>query len=358
MHPLFKSGKKIAFTGLLWSPVTFWVIMLHKLITGEKLIDSAVFVTLPMALEFIIAMSLWYICKSTQFSHDNILNFYLKHFVSLTALTLLLVSFSYGYSQILSNIYSTEKWEILFSKSILLLTGVAASIYILTSLFFYLSIANGKIIDAEKRVLKQKLETTTAELKALKTTVHPHFLFNSLNILKPLIKKDPKKTTEVISRLSEFLIYSYMYANRKTTSIEKEIEHIKNYLEIEKIRLGDRLRIKYSIGRGVLNHQVIPLILLPLTENGIKHGISQLINGGTLEIKIKKKNSFLVFEFKNPYDESIRNNSETGGHGLSNLKKRVKLYYGDKAGIITEKNKNIFGIRLFIPLTDEEGKNG
>ena len=350
MHPLFLSGKKIFITGLLWSPVTFWVVMLHMLLTASPITDSAIFVIPPMIIELFIAASLWYICKATPFSDKDIITFFTKHTLSMATVTSLLLLVTFGYSLLLSNLYSSDKWNLLFHKSLFLFAGTGISIYILVSLLFYLIISNEKVLDAEKKYLNQQLETTRAELNAIKNTIHPHFIFNSLNLMKPLIKKDPLKAGEVISQLSEFLIYSYVYGSRSESTVEKELEHVRNYLHVEKMRLGKRLNIDYSIDKRVLNYSIIPLSLLPLAENSIKHGISQLLDGGTIRIIVKKEKTSLVLEFINPFEDSYKESNSRSGYGLTNLEKRVKLFYGNSAGIITSKKDYTFSVKLFIPL--------
>lgn len=354
MHPLFLSGKKIFITGLLWSPVTFWVVTLHMLLTASVFSDSAIFVIPPMIIEFFIAASLWYICKSTPFPENDLTTFFTKHLLSMIAVTAIFLSLTYGYSLLLTNIYLNDKWTALFSRSLLLFSGVGASIYILTSLFFYLIITNGKVIAAEKNFLNQQLETTRAELNALKSTIHPHFIFNSLNLMKPLIKRDSKKAAEVISQLSEFLIYSYVYGNKPESTVEREIEHIKNYLYVEKMRLGKRLNIAYSIEEETLKIPVLPLILLPLAENCIKHGISQLIDGGNVKVSTKKSVNSLIFEFINSFENSGEKTDARSGHGLKNLEKRIKLFYGNNSGIIRESRSNLFSVKLYIPIKEGE----
>lgn len=356
MHPLFRSGKKTLLTGLLWSPVTFWVIMLHMLLTGSVLRDSSIFVIPPMIIELFISASLWYICKSTPFSEAGVSTFFTKHILSMATLTGMLLIITYGYSQLLTNIFDNEKWSQLFSKSLLLFSGVSISIYILASLFYYLIISNEKVLTVEKNFLNQQLETARAELNALKSTIHPHFIFNSLNLMKPLIKKDPKRASELIAQLSEFLIYSYMYGNKSESTVEKEIEHVKNYLNVEKMRLGKRLEIEYNIDKKSFSVPILPLSLLPLAENCIKHGISQILEGGKIEINTKAKKELLIIEFKNPFEESSAIKDPRSGHGLKNLEKRVKLFYGNRAGILQESNPGVFRIRLYIPLKNGEKK--
>lgn len=355
MHPVLRSGKEILFAGLLWSPVTFWVIILHRILTGSEYSDSALLIIPPMILELGIAVSLWYICRSLRFEKGEIFNFISRHLVSLVLINSAWLLLTEGYSNILDSSMGTDKWNILFSDSIPLFAGVGVSIYFISSLLYYLIIANDNIRAKEQEILQQQLFSSRSELAALKSTIHPHFLFNSLNLLRPLIDKTPEKANELITKLSEFLIYSFKYGSRHDSTVKDELEHIRNYLSIEKMRLGKRLCTEFDIDKKTLSAPVPPLILLPVIENSIKHGISQLLDGGLLSVKVKQGKENITIEIKNPF-ELPEKPLTGGGHGLSNLKKRIFLYYGNKGGLITEREENIFSIKLFIPLPEATGE--
>ncbi|MEN8154820.1 MAG: histidine kinase [Acidobacteriota bacterium] len=357
MHPVLRSGKEILFAGLLWSPVTFWVILLHRILTGSEYSDSALLIIPPMVLQLGISIALWFICKSLRFERGGIFNFVSRHLFSIVLINSAWILLTEGYSNILDSSMGTEKWNTLFSNSIPLFVGVGISIYLFSSLLYYLIIANDNIRMKEQEILEQQLFSSRSELSALKSTIHPHFLFNSLNILRPLIDKSPEEANNLITKLSEFLIYSFKYGSRQESTIEDELEHIRNYMSIEKMRLDKRLKTEFTIDKDTLSTPVPPLILLPVIENGIKHGISQLLNGGLLSVKISKGKENIIIEIKNPFEVPDKKPAG-GGHGLSNLKKRLSLYYGNRGGLITEREENIFFTRIFIPLPEVSGCPG
>jgi LytS/YehU family sensor histidine kinase len=213
---------------------------------------------------------------------------------------------------------------------------------------YYLVLANEKIRGTEQEILEQKLFASQAELNALKTTIHPHFFFNSLNMIGPLLRKSPKRAQTFINQLSDFLLYSLRYGKKQQVTVRDELDHISNYLAIEGERLGERLKVDQNITRTVLEQPILPLTLLPLVENAIKHGIGQSLAGGTLSISIKPDANDLVVEVQNPYEKPSRP-TKGEGMGLETLKKRINVYYGPSGKLMIHKDDNTFQVKLRIP---------
>ena len=336
--------------GLLWSPVAFWTIILHRTLSGSSLSDSAILLIPPMIILLGIAISIWYICKGLPFEKGNILNFITRHSFTMILILAVWLGISTGYSSLLNDYFPAGKWSDMFSSSIPLLTGTGIFTYLLSILIYYLVIANERIRKAEREIFQQQIEASRSELEALKTTIHPHFLFNSLNLISPLIRRSPARASKLISHLSEFLIYSFEHSVKKSSTVLDEIDHIKNYLSVEKFRLGDRLETRFDLEEGTSGFHVPPLILLPVVENSIKHGISQLLEGGLITVKTLKKGDHLVIVITNPYEENVKK-PRGKGHGLTNLKQRMKIYYRGEGGVLTGKKDNIFNVRIFIPVS-------
>jgi len=348
MHPAFKSGKDMIVAGLLWSPVAFWTVILHKTLNNSNFTDSVIIIIPPMILLFGICISIWYLSKGLPFNKGDILYFLVRHSLSMILILAIWIGISSGYAGLLNEYFPNEGWKTLFHSSVPILAGTGVFTYLLSLLIYYLAIANEKIRSAEKEILQRQLETSQSELEALKTTIHPHFLFNSLNLLSPLISNNPKHASELISHLSEFLIYSFEHSIKKNSTLAEEIEHVKNYLSVEKFRLGARLQTTYDIEKGIDKIPIPPLILLPVVENSIKHGISQLLEGGMVTIKVVQREEHLIISISNPFENSGKK-LKGKGHGLNNLRKRLKIYYKGEGGILTKNKNGIFNVRIFIP---------
>jgi uncharacterized membrane protein len=193
-------------------------------------------------------------------------------------------------------------------------------------MFFFI---NKWVIDDKKR---KELEAANkeAELQLLKSQVQPHFLFNTLNNIYALSRKGSPDTTEMIYRLSGLLEYMLYDSNREWTLLSRELAYIQNYLEIEKIRYGNRLDVSFNTYGNTTGVSVPPLVLLPFVENSFKHGLSQQTESCWLRIEINYDNEWLSMKVENSKAE-IETGSliHKGGIGILNVQKRLSILLDD-----------------------------
>lgn len=179
----------------------------------------------------------------------------------------------------------------------------------------------------QNKILETQLQLKEQELHYLKRQIHPHFLFNTLNTIYGFALKQSKQTPEIILKLSNLLDYILYQVNKPRVSLKEEVLHIKEYIELEKIRFQDTLRVTFS--NGVIDEkiQVAPMILIPFVENAFKHG--GIVDGFLqIKIKIEVKKDHLYFRIENTVKQE---EIQTGkaGIGLENIKKRMELNYRD-----------------------------
>jgi sensor histidine kinase YesM len=352
MHPLLRTPKQFLIIGFLWLPLCVWVAFLLNRLVNVSLWDACVWVGPPMAVELFICLSTWYICKITSLKQWNLVRTIGTHIIAagiLSAFWLLLILL---YTEILVLVFKTNAWHILYQEALPIFFAVGVSLYFIAILGNHLMLAVEKNRKTEQEILKHKLLASQAELKALKATVHPHFLFNCLNLLGPLMRTSITQAQIIISQLSNFLLYSLRYGKQEWVTIQDELDHVKNYLGIESVRLGSRLNLQFDIDESILGAPVLPLTLLPLVENAIKHGIGQCLEGGTLSISIKKvpDDGNVHIEITNPFDEPSQPAALRGeGLGLRTLKQRISAYYGPHGQLITWKDNKQFKVKLSLP---------
>jgi LytS/YehU family sensor histidine kinase len=166
----------------------------------------------------------------------------------------------------------------------------------------------------------------SAELKSLKEQIKPHFLFNTLNNLYGLTKKDPEKASEVVMKLSQLMNYLLYSSNYQKVSILKEVDYIQDYLELEKIRYSKDLQISFHKRIENVDFQVPPLLLQPFIENAFKHGISKQLNDAWLQIDLLVDANEMNFKVVNSKPEHSDNGAVTG-IGIENVGKRLNLIY-------------------------------
>ena len=192
---------------------------------------------------------------------------------------------------------------------------------------------------------KQKLE---AELKMLKSQINPHFLFNSINNIYALALEKSSKTPDALLKLSE-LLHSMLYecAGDKI-ALEKEVQLIHSYLNLEKLRYGDKVDIFFKVRGDTDNFQISPLLLVPLVENSFKHGVSESIDTCWVNLDLEVTNDELIFHVKNSKVQNINGKVSTEKHGigLDNLSKRLSLEYRDGSELTTQENEESFEVRL------------
>jgi two-component system, LytTR family, sensor kinase len=184
---------------------------------------------------------------------------------------------------------------------------------------------------AEIDFLKREAQFKEIELQQLRSQLNPHFLFNSMNSIRALIDEDPKRARASMTQLSDLLRSALMSDKLKLISIEDELKIVNNYLELEKIRFEERLNFKIDEIKPENTFLIPPMLLQTIVENAVKHGISQLPSGGTIDIKFEQENDFINIIVEN--DGEIRNNHNTTGIGLENTKKRIELTMNGKGRI-------------------------
>jgi sensor histidine kinase YesM len=346
--PLFRSRNHLVFLGLLGGLLSGGIVFFFTAAT-QATVREAVLLLLPaLALEMFLGLLTWYLCRFLPLEGPRLANTVAAHLLAGLSINFFWLASIYAYSQLLDLLFETRSWSVLFNRALFFLAGIGLGLYVVFILLHYLIMALEKTQAAEQEALEQKLSASQAELSSLKSTLHPHFLFNSLAMLPPLIAAAPQKAESLVGRLSDFLLYSLRYSRKVEVPMAEELEHVRNFLEIEGLRLGERLQVEYRVDPSVLNNPVIPFILQPLVENAIKHGIRPALGGGTLSIVITAAPAFLQVMIRNPY----KRNSAAGkssGLGLETLRKRLAGAYGDAGRLGILQDQNEFTVELQIP---------
>ncbi|WP_255362727.1 sensor histidine kinase [Tenacibaculum sp. MAR_2009_124] len=199
-----------------------------------------------------------------------------------------------------------------------------------------------KLIDT----LKQ--EKTQAEMSLLKSQINPHFFFNTLNNLYALTIKNSDRAPEVILKLSDMMRYTIYEGEKERVPIEREINYLKNYIELHKIRYRNNNDIQFNID-NTENNEIAPLLFIILVENAFKHGIERLTTNPFIRIQLVSNSKGIFFSIKNNFEEE---NDAIGGIGLKNLERRLALTYPDKYDLSIKKLEKEFEVQLNIYMHD------
>jgi two-component system, LytTR family, sensor kinase len=219
--------------------------------------------------------------------------------------------------------FEVNRWHLAIIILNFIVLAVIAVISFLLMLYEKLS-ANlkKKIIENEKL---QRLQIES-KLALLQSKINPHFLFNTLNTILDTVKRDPDQTEKIILNLSDIYRKTLTMPDNSLVPLKEELKLVEEYLEIEKVRMGERLQYSFSVEDQLINIKVPPMILQILVENSIKHGLSPKKNGGSIFIEILKKADKIILKVIDS-GVGISNNRNSDGFGLFSIQQRLQLMY-------------------------------
>ena len=170
-----------------------------------------------------------------------------------------------------------------------------------------------------------------AELRALKSQVNPHFIFNSLNSLRALIDEDPARARKAVTQLANLLRYSLQSGQLETVPFEDELDIVNDYLALEQVRHEERLRLRMDVAPDALRLPIPPMLLQTLVENAVKYGVSSRPEGGEIAIIARNEGGALRIQVTNPGEIVSEEGSKSTGVGLHNAAERLRLIFGERA---------------------------
>jgi LytS/YehU family sensor histidine kinase len=208
--------------------------------------------------------------------------------------------------------------------------------------------------DAERRALELQVLAREAELRSLKAQLDPHFLFNSLNSVAALIGTDATAARRMCYLMAGFFRKSLGLARRESIPLAEEIYLAETFLAIEEVRFGRRLRSSFEVAEEALALAVPPLVLQPLVENAVHHGIAHLVDGGEVRIRAARRDDRLELTIENPCDPE-RPQSRGSGVGLANVRARLESAFGHRGRFDVESGADRFRVALVLPALPASG---
>ncbi|WP_108804191.1 sensor histidine kinase [Aquimarina sp. Aq107] len=195
-----------------------------------------------------------------------------------------------------------------------------------------------------KTIIKLKNEKSKTELLHLKSQVNPHFFFNTLNNLYGLVEEDSKKAQELILKLSDMMRYSIYEGQRDFVTVKEEIEYLKNYIELHKMRYHKKTEVNFNLHIQYEESKVMPLLFIILLENAFKHGVENLRDGAYIHINMTSGIDEIHFAIENNFDASEV--TKEPGIGLNNLKRRLELVYPKKHSLSFAITEDVYKVQL------------
>jgi hypothetical protein len=348
MHPLLNRRSYLGAYLAVWLPLACLLVFLVKVSGGIGFLEASAMV-LPMAVLFAAAcLSAWYTCRATPLRTSGIGRLFVTHLLAALLLSFVWVQIGRVYARALATSASFHGADVHYDAhaSTLLVGGVL--LYLVNVGFFYVLIAIEASRVSEARVFETSVLARDAELKALKAQVNPHFLFNSLNSISALTSSDPAKAREMCILLAEFLRMTLGLGEKSSIPLSEELLLLRRFMAIEKVRFGARLQMTEEIQEDCEAASIPPLLLQPLVENAVVHGIANLPEGGFVRLAARNQDGRLFILVENSFDPESTP-SRRNGLGLENVRRRVESRYASEGSMRVSAADGLFQVSLSLP---------
>lgn len=310
---------------------------------------------LPVILYTAFLGSVRYLCQGNPWRAQFQLRFIINHLMGMVAAAVMMVIPMWLSGTLLQKLFPTpEGW--LKPTSLLMATEVAVLVYVPAVFLTYVVELSRRTQQLEREQLQAEAARAQSALDGLKSAIHPHFLFNVLNMLVPEIHRDPAKAVDMVDDLSSFLVLSLKMTDKRMVSAREEFHHARLYMDMERRRVGDRLRVDWQVHLdGVDDLQIPPLIILPLLENAVKHGVARCSGPVWIELSCVLDGAWLDIRLANNVcDQENRVKKAPGlGLGISNLRQRLELFYEGGFSMRSEELPDRYWTHLRLPVHPE-----
>jgi two-component system, LytTR family, sensor histidine kinase AlgZ len=312
-------------------------------------LGAAALIAVPLTVMGLpLLLPLWYLCRALPVNETSVTRLVLTH-AGGAALAGLAASYLGGVlARLVGSARPGEAIEASYQAQSAGVLAAGALVYLLAVSFHYVLLGVDATRRAEQHSVELQVLAREAELRALRAQVHPHFLFNSLNSISALVSSDPVKAREMCVLLAEFFRKTLALGEKPDVTLEEELAVARTYLAIEGLRLGPRLSVEEGVEDGARACRLPPLLLQPLVENAIRHGIATRPDGGVLRIQARTDGRRMSISLENPFDPEAPPRPGVGV-GLANVRRRLLAGYGDRARVEAERGADHFRVAISLP---------
>jgi sensor histidine kinase YesM len=347
MHPILFRFRQLGLYLLAWIPLAG--ILAYLLMHAGESWAVAASLTVPLCFVYaFLCLAAWYPCRATPVASAGFLKLLLIHFTAAVLLSAIWIQLAKGLATGLTRWLGFSGLDERSANYIPLLFVTGVLLYVLSVTFHYVLLAEQASREAQERALEARVLARDAELKALRAQVNPHFLFNCLHSISALTSVDAARAREMCILLAEFLRTTLRVGGQETITIEEELALIRGYLAIEKVRFGARVTMEERVENEAMGLLLPPLLLQPLVENAIRHGIANLPEGGVIGLSVHRNADSVSIVVENSFDPDTPSALKTG-LGLENVRRRLHTRYGDDASVSVGTEGNRFSVKLRLP---------
>lgn len=350
MHPVLAHPQRLRWHFLAWAFAGLILGVILRGLTHGSWTGAAAF-GLPLGvLAGSIALSAWYVCRAVPAARTPGSRLAVTALLAAVVTAAIWAAMGQLWWTALGNLGVIEAAPPPAGLFPLLLV-MGGLTYLLAVTIYYVWQGVEDAAAAARRALEAQVAERDAELRALRSQIDPHFLFNSLNSISGLIGGDPVKARLMCQLLADFLRDSLTLGRSTRITLDREIALARQYLGIEQVRFGRRLRIETEVADDTTVVAVPPLLLQPLVENAVRHGIATLVEGGAIGISARRAGGRAVIVVSNPRDPDGR--SRGTGLGLDLVRRRLAATFGNQAAMSIDAGADVHRVSLTIPIEAE-----
>lgn len=354
MHPVLAQRGATLLYGVVWLVISALLSLLIAVLGGGSLLEASALAPFLGILGAFLFLAAQYPCRALPLGQTPPARLAVSHGMAAIATSGLWVGLGRLWAELLQRLPALDGTAERYVRMAPFLFAIGALFYLLAAAAQYLILALDESRRVESQALELRVLAREAELRALRAQLDPHFLFNSLNSISALTGTDPAGAREMLQRLSHFLRATLALGARDRIALAEEWSLTESFLAIEQARFGRRLRVESTIDEEARACLVPPLLLQPLLENAIHHGVAQLVDGGTVSMHAACRNGMLEIEIANPLDPE-RRLARGSGLGLANVRDRLTAHCGEHAVLRTQSDPERFRVRLELPAERAEG---
>ena len=353
MHPILSNRRTLVLYLAVWLFVGL-LIEIPYIISYNNQWVGLLLCDIPLELFFaFICLSSYYLCRSFPVKTTRWYNLFSILLITAAIAAGIELAVGYGYVQMIDSLKLTSPVAPLYEPWVAGIFSVLGLIFLLVAAMHYVIIAFEQSGESERQAFELRLLAQDAELRALRAQIDPHFLFNSLNSISALTTTDPSRARTMTLMLADFFRKSLELGSKDFIPLNDELTLVSDFLTIEQVRFGARLKVERDIAGDCGKALVPSLILLPLVENAVRHGIAHSVDGGTIRIRCEGRNERLVIRIENPVDPDRPLRKGTG-LGLKNVRLRLQTQYGDDARVDVEESNVYFQVVLTFPAYEKK----
>jgi hypothetical protein len=346
MYPLLARRDHLAVYLLLWMLLG---VLLAAVLAAQGGLSwtAATIAGVPMAIAYsFICLSAWYVARGMPLAATGAVRVVATAMGAAVASSAMWLALARGWTALIAT-----RWPVQSAKTFAaiqtLLFGIGILLYLLALAVSYVLVVFEASQEAQRRGLQGQVLAREAELRSLRAQIDPHFLFNSLHSISALTAADPPGARRMCLLLGDFLRQTLALGGGDRITLSREVGLIENFLAIERVRFGDRLTVSIDAGNAG-DCLVPPLLLQPLVENAVTHGIAHVLEGGTVRVAAGRDEAWLTIVVDNPCDPDRPKRGGTGV-GLSNVRARLRALHGADATVTAGERDDRWVVEMRLP---------